>query len=54
MHENLIIFNLYSAFKSSILNAIFAEGICDTHVSVYGIYVLCISLFVLHVKCNKD
>ena len=28
---------LYSAYLSSILNAIFAEGICDTRVSAYGV-----------------
>ena len=33
----MMLFNLYSAFQSSILNAIFAEGICDTRVSAHGI-----------------
>ena len=33
---NFDIFNLYSAFQSSILNVILAEGICDTRVSACG------------------
>ena len=36
MHKNLNVLT-YSAFQSSILNAIFAEGICDTRVSAYDI-----------------
>ena len=38
-----------SASQSSILNALFAEGICDTRVSAYGILCFVPSLLVLRV-----
>ena len=37
MHANFVIFNMYAALTSSILNVIFAARICDTRVSAYGI-----------------
>ena len=52
MYENFILFKPNLAFSSTILNTIFAERIYDRRVSAYGIFVLCLSLLVLHMKCK--
>ena len=54
-HRMCSSYNLYSAFQSSILNATFAEVMCDKHVYKHIVfYVLCISFLVLHLKCQDD
>ena len=49
MHEKLIF-----STHIQLVNAILAGGICDIRLSVYGIYVLCLSLVVLHVNCKDQ
>ena len=45
MHKNLVFFNLYSVLQSSVVNAIFAGGICNTRVSAYMVFCAFLCLF---------
>ena len=53
MHAKFVLLSLHVPFVSPGLNALSAQRICSTSVSAYGVYVLCLSVVVLCVKCDE-
>ena len=53
MHSKFVLLQLHVPFVRPDLNALSSQRICSASVSVYGVYVLCLSLEVLCVKCEE-